>query len=533
MLRALGDARLAEAAGDPATALAALEQLVRAGAGAGAVDQRIVEQALLIGAFRPASEAAARLWAAGERRLELRLILAAGAARRGDWPGLRAYLADDTGGDERDAAVMRLVAPVLLGWADVAQRAPDPAAQMRAAPPGASDATTGWLGASMAAATGRVDAAAIAAIPLDSRSAVQVAARLARTIARRDAVAAAALDARIAATGALADDPTLDPAMIRRVASPAQGMAQWLTLLADSIDRTDGGNARLTLIFARAAHWLDGGDPPARLVLAGALAANAVPELGLSAIGGQGGRADRTLPAALAMRAAELAAADGQSARALALAEQAVASRPGDIGLLLRHAELLRRAGDGAAILAGYDRLLAEIGGSDGPAPDAKRLFVAVKVAKADQLIKQDQWPAARAALTDALAVLPNDPEALNYLGYSALERREDPASALAMIERAWQQEPENAAITDSLGWAHFLLGNYDRAVPLLEMAVRGDPASAVIEEHLGDAYWRAERRIDARFAWTSAALNAEDAAMQARLAAKLRDGLTDATVAP
>jgi hypothetical protein len=60
----------------------------------------------------------------------------------------------------------------------------------------------------------------------------------------------------------------------------------------------------------------------------------------------------------------------------------------------------------------------------------------------------------------------------------------------------------------------------------------RGEPGNPVIVEHLGDAYWQAGRKFQARYNWRAAALLAE-AEMTTRLEAKLRDGLTPATTAP
>ena len=68
--------------------------------------------------------------------------------------------------------------------------------------------------------------------------------------------------------------------------------------------------------------------------------------------------------------------------------------------------------------------------------------------------------------------------------------------------------------------------------MPLLEQAWRGQSSNAVIGEHLGDAYWIVGRRFEARNLWRAADFLA-DADMQARIAAKLRDGLTAQTAAP
>ena len=59
--------------------------------------------------------------------------------------------------------------------------------------------------------------------------------------------------------------------------------------------------------------------------------------------------------------------------------------------------------------------------------------------------------------------------------------------------------------IVDSLGWAYYLLKDYPKSVIVLENAVALDPGSAVINDHLGDAYWRVGRKREARFQWAKA----------------------------
>jgi len=60
----------------------------------------------------------------------------------------------------------------------------------------------------------------------------------------------------------------------------------------------------------------------------------------------------------------------------------------------------------------------------------------------------------------------------------------------------------------------------------MLEQAAQGEPADVEINEHLGDAYFAAGRRIEARFAWKAAAVYAEGTAAT-RIAAKIETGLT------
>ena len=133
--------------------------------------------------------------------------------------------------------------------------------------------------------------------------------------------------------------------------------------------------------------------------------------------------------------------------------------------------------------------------------------------------------------MRSAIHIAPNEPGLLNFLGYSLLERREKIAEAKELIARAARLKPDDTAITDSLGWAHFLSGDYDRAVEILEKAALAEPIEPTINEHLGDAYWRAGRKIEARYTWRAAALTAADDA-QARLQEKADFGLTDANMA-
>lgn len=136
------------------------------------------------------------------------------------------------------------------------------------------------------------------------------------------------------------------------------------------------------------------------------------------------------------------------------------------------------------------------------------------------------QWPEARAALERAYSLAPDQPLVLNYLGYAQLSRRENMLEAERLIREAHRRAPDNAAITDSLGWALFLKGERAEGITLLEQAVQGAPADTEINEHLGDAYYTVGRRAEARYAWRAARVYAEgeDAT---RLDSKIARGMT------
>jgi tetratricopeptide (TPR) repeat protein len=136
------------------------------------------------------------------------------------------------------------------------------------------------------------------------------------------------------------------------------------------------------------------------------------------------------------------------------------------------------------------------------------------------------QWPEAKAALEEAYRLAPDQALVLNYLGYAQLERRENVEEAERLVREAHRLAPDSAAITDSLGWALYLKGQLPEAIQLLEQAAQGEPADVEINEHLGDAYFAAGRRIEARFAWRAALVYAEGQDAE-RIRNKLSSGLT------
>jgi tetratricopeptide (TPR) repeat protein len=151
---------------------------------------------------------------------------------------------------------------------------------------------------------------------------------------------------------------------------------------------------------------------------------------------------------------------------------------------------------------------------------------------RATALESAGRWEEAKGALHSALAVAPEQPLVLNFLGYTKLERGEDLDLAEAMIRKASSLAPEDASITDSLGWALYKRGRLPQAIETLQRAAAADPQQAEIHEHLGDALFAVGRRYEARFAWSAALLTAEDD-MAARVRSKIETGLTPATAAP
>lgn len=115
------------------------------------------------------------------------------------------------------------------------------------------------------------------------------------------------------------------------------------------------------------------------------------------------------------------------------------------------------------------------------------------------------RWPEAEVDFKRVLRLVPDDVDTLNYLGYTWVDRGENLTEAFDMIREAIKQQPQSGAIVDSLGWAHYKLGEYQEARENLEKAVALAPSSATIIDHLGDVYWKLDRKREAGFQWKRA----------------------------
>jgi tetratricopeptide (TPR) repeat protein len=141
-------------------------------------------------------------------------------------------------------------------------------------------------------------------------------------------------------------------------------------------------------------------------------------------------------------------------------------------------------------------------------------------------------WPAAEADLQKALELYPDQPLALNYLGYSWVDQNRNLKQGMGLIEKAVALKPDDGYIVDSLGWAHYKLGNYAEAVRFLERAVELKPQDPVLNDHLGDALWRVGREREAKFQWDQAlTLDPEPEELE-RIKKKLSDGMPPAAEA-
>lgn len=124
---------------------------------------------------------------------------------------------------------------------------------------------------------------------------------------------------------------------------------------------------------------------------------------------------------------------------------------------------------------------------------------------------KNNEWLKAEENLKKALKLSNRHPQVLNYLGYSWLKYNINTDMAASMILEAYEKDPEDGVIIDSLGWVYFKTGDYNNAIMYLEKASELNPQNAVISDHLGDAYWCGGRKNEAVFQWKQALSQKED----------------------
>jgi tetratricopeptide (TPR) repeat protein len=200
----------------------------------------------------------------------------------------------------------------------------------------------------------------------------------------------------------------------------------------------------------------------------------------------------------------------------------ALYEKHGNLDSLIRIGDLYRNQQDFKNALAIYDRVAALL-----PNPMPKEYWYLL-YARGMTHERLGQWPQAESDLKTALEYQPNHPYIMNYLGYAWADQGVHLDQSLKMLQEASALQPHDGYITDSLGWVHYKIGQYDEAVPYLERAVELLPYDSEINNHLGDAYWKVGRKVEARFQWERARNYSKDQKLSDTLTAKLKKGLVE-----
>jgi tetratricopeptide (TPR) repeat protein len=129
---------------------------------------------------------------------------------------------------------------------------------------------------------------------------------------------------------------------------------------------------------------------------------------------------------------------------------------------------------------------------------------VELRYAAASVYEEQGQVAAALRELTQVVKARPNDPAALNALGFTLADHAKSLSRARKLIERAHAAAPKNAAILDSLGWVYYRQGHASEALPYLQAAYTEDH-DGDIAAHLGEVLWQLGQQDQAQKIWSEA----------------------------
>lgn len=211
--------------------------------------------------------------------------------------------------------------------------------------------------------------------------------------------------------------------------------------------------------------------------------------------------------------------ASGQTEAALEVLRALTRSNADLVSVHLALADALRREERWAEAITSYDAAVALAG---EPKPEDWGIYYSRGIAHE----RLKDWARAEPDFRQALALNPDQPQVLNYLGYSYIDRNENLVEALSMIERAVAQSPDSGYIVDSLAWGLFRLGRYAEALEPMERASLLEPVDPTVTDHLGDVYWAVDRKMEARFQWRRALSFDPDEDLAARIRKKLEIGL-------
>ncbi|WP_202899497.1 tetratricopeptide repeat protein [Kordiimonas gwangyangensis] len=170
--------------------------------------------------------------------------------------------------------------------------------------------------------------------------------------------------------------------------------------------------------------------------------------------------------------------AAGDGAGAEALVRSGLRENPNNSTLLATLADMLREKEQFQEAAVRYGQVIDQI-----RQPGARDWFVFF--ARGVCYERMGDWAKAETDLVTALRLNPGEPSVLNYLGYSWIDRGMNVDRAKDMIKQAVEQRPDDGFVVDSLGWVHYLTGNYDDAVTELEKAVKLEPNDPTINHHL------------------------------------------------
>jgi tetratricopeptide (TPR) repeat protein len=307
------------------------------------------------------------------------------------------------------------------------------------------------------------------------------------------------------------------------IRSPSDGLAEAMFDLASVLNQAE--TIDLSLLYDRFALALRPQFPLAQLLLSDILSAQIKAEQSLAVLAEIPAGSPYSWSARL--RGAVNLDTLERSDEAITQLKAMVVENPRLIGAQVELGDILRSKKRFGEAVAAYDEAIRRTAANG--LPERWALFYDRGVA----LERSGEWKRAEADLQHALEMKPDQPLVLNYLGYSWIDRGENLEKGLKMIEKAVERRPEDGYIVDSLGWAHYRMGDYGAAVQYLEKATELVPEDPTLNDHLGDAYWQTGRLVEARYQWRRALQFGPQENEVKPIEAKLERGLDHPAAAP
>ena len=198
--------------------------------------------------------------------------------------------------------------------------------------------------------------------------------------------------------------------------------------------------------------------------------------------------------------------------KATSAAKTAAEIGKGNPRLLSRYPWVLYQKQDLENSLAEYQKILDQFDNQHGN-PAIRDAMKAIRMAMSNVALKQDQLGDAVEFLEQVLDEFPNDIGAMNDLGYLWADENQHLNRSLAMLLKAVDAQPDNQAYRDSLGWVYYRLGDFEKALEQIELAIdKGDgDADAVILDHLADTLLQLNQKRKAEELWKKAVEQLED----------------------
>ena len=319
-------------------------------------------------------------------------------------------------------------------------------------------------------------------------------------------------DVGLSGLGERIRDGYVPPALVQNA---SQGAAEVLFGVSGLLAR--GRNRMIALAYSRLATHLNPDLTEAQLLIAQILDRDDQHELAIAAYEAIPDSAPQALSAWIGKAEAKQAA--GRTDDAVADMRAAAEKFPAALEVHTSMGDMLRRESKFEDASVAYDKALALI---DKVEPHHWGLFYQRGIT----FERSKQWDRAEADFRRALELEPDQPDVLNYLGYSLVELGKKLNEAEKMIEKAVEQRPDDGYIVDSLGWVLYRFADFERAVQHLERAVELRPVDPVINDHFGDALWMVGRKIEAEFQWKRALSFDPEEDVAKRIRRKLDVGL-------